>query len=369
MDESTTPGATEPRKSITTKGRLGGLLFLGGITAVLALTLVTNREGPIADTLGNDLCPAPEEITGSTVFLADLRKPLSSLPGRLPTNLLRGATRDLAMNAELRVFAVGARSDAPRVDIGRICKPYPNADLQVAQAKDAGDEPRDCDDVPAQVPRRVREAAQLYCARRDELASQLEALAASIDHGPVSNAFLVEAVEASALDLAERPPPRALLLFSDLLQHAKWYSHPDRGWRAWQFDDYAELRAGEGRTLGPPPTFEDIAVTLHVVPRRGVTDLPQPKRALRQFWRTFFAPANPALDDQPPMPAYVATPLTGRAGDEERDREALDEEWARLELERARLTQEAERLEQLAAELAAREAALNDTDAGEREPG
>ena len=99
----------------------------------------------------------PADIAGHAVYLLDLRKPLSPAYGSLPGKLLRDVSHDIEANTELKVYALTRYAESPRMLLGRLCKPYDNADLKIATAKDQGNGngSRDCDDVPAQVLRIV----------------------------------------------------------------------------------------------------------------------------------------------------------------------------------------------------------------------
>ena len=86
---------------------------------------------PEPDSLDEDLCPVvASEIDARATYLIDLRKPLAQ--PRLPGNLLRDVSMDIAANTELSVFALTENAGAPRQLLGKLCKPYANADLAVA---------------------------------------------------------------------------------------------------------------------------------------------------------------------------------------------------------------------------------------------
>ena len=80
----------------------------------------------------------PAGIAGHAVYLLDLRKPLSPAYESLPGKLLRDVTHGLEANTELKVFALTRYAESPRMLLGRLCKPYDNADLMIATAKDQG---------------------------------------------------------------------------------------------------------------------------------------------------------------------------------------------------------------------------------------
>ena len=337
---------------------LRGLVFLATIIALIALALAFDPDAASDPTLDDDLCPLDREPTASATFLVDLSKPLDPDDRALPGAVLHDLSLGLAVGTELRVFAVARAPDAPREYLGRVCKPYANSDLQVDQAKDRRDRPRDCDDVPAQIPRAVRDVAKRYCARRDVLVERVDALADSAGEGPVANAYLIEALEDTALEFEERAGPRQLYVVSDLMQHAAWYSHLDLGWQWWRFEDFATMRGKKPGAMGPRPAMMDVDVTLFYIARHGLNDQPQPRRALRQFWREYFDPTSPVFEEQPTMAHYDAVPLMGVRTEADRMRLMLEQERERLDAERERQAREARRLADLEADLHRREEQL-----------
>ena len=360
MIESQSSDTGEPRTPISAddKTRLRGPVLIAVIVALVSFAVIFS-PGPETDpTLDGDICPPGDDIAASATFLVDLSKPLDPAHRALPGALLRDVSLDLAAGTELHVFAVAPTPHAPRDHVGRICKPYANEDLQVDQAKDQRDELRDCDDIPAQTSPTVRDAAKRFCARRDELVARIDALADSTSADPVPNAYLIEALEDIALEFDERAGPRRLYVFSDMMQHAAWYSHFDLGWQWWRFEDFATMRGRRLGAVGPRPAMTDIDVTLFLVGRRGLNDQPQPRRALRQFWREYFAPAEPTFEEQPKMARYDAVPLMGLRTETDRLRLMLEQERERLDDERERQAQEARRLADLEAELHRREEEL-----------
>lgn len=291
-----------------------------------------------------DLCPAADAIAGRTVFLLDLRKPLSE-PGRASLReALRQVSSGLLANAELRVFALAETEAAPRREIDRLCRPYDESTL----ARDgvpapAGDA---CDDLPADLPE--REAAVRFCAERDALEQRIDGMAGP--PGAVANAFLVEAIEETSLEFADLPGAKSLVVFSDMVQHSPWHSQAE-GAATGGFVEFKRLRAQQNARIGPPPPPpQNVDVTIFYVPRIGMTGSPQQRRGHKRFWQEYVADAfqtAPVFNDLLAMPAYQVVASS---------RQATNEFAAAERLQRER--EEAERLlEQVVRERAALEEA------------
>ena len=326
------------------------------IVVVALLFLIDTSETDLARDM--DLCPVEAGgIAARSVFLLDLRKPLPEQGRSLGSEALRALTLELGANTELEVFAVTDNAGAPRQLLDRLCKPYSNADLAFEGAKDRRREVRDCDDLPAQLPNHVRGNAEQFCARRTLLGERIEQLAAAAPAAPLANAYLVEALEETSLELSELSGRRSLYVFSDMLQHTPWYSHLELGWNGWSFADFMEMRTAQDALVGPrPPPIPGLDVSIFYVPRTGVTDLPRMKRVHQHFWQDYFAEAKPSFHEQALMPEYPVAPLMNRLTEAEQERTQLRQE-----------REEAERLlAQVEQERAALDEARRQADAEER---
>lgn len=346
-------GSTNKRQGAG-KRRLVGLALLAGTLAAGGFLLLGERrveEG----SLNADLCPAEAGgIAGSATLLLDLRKPLH---GAAPGAMLRQLSRDLGAGMELQVFTLTGDARAPRRFVERFCKPYDNADLTIQTAKDQRQAVRDCDDPPAQLPPQLRSAVSAFCARRNALASRIDRLAQEAPQSqPVVNAHLIEALEETKRAFADRPPPRRLYLFSDMLQHADWYSHLDLDWTQWRFTDFEPLRDARKPPLPRTALPANLHVKVFYLPRGGLTEPARQRRAHQGFWRTYFNGADMDFADAPPLPAYATLPLmpSPAAKVAARERELLEQ---REENDRllADMAQEQAALEEQRAEEAASE--------------
>ena len=293
---------------------------------------------------GVDLCPAN---AGSATLLLDLRKPLHKAA---PSALLRQLSRDLSIGTELQVFTLSGDARAPRRFVQRLCKPYDNADLTIQTAKDQRQGVRDCDDPPAQLPRQLRDAVAAFCSQREALAVRIDHLSKEAPQAsPVVNAYLIEALEETKRTFADRPKPWSLYLFSDMLQHAAWYSHLDLDWTQWRFADFEPLRNARQPPLPLLAAAADLRVKVFYLPRQGLTEPARQRRAHQGFWRTYFSGAGLVFEDASPLPAYSALPLMrGLAEDAspqelellERQREETEVLLARMAQERAALDEQ-----------------------------
>ncbi len=309
---------------------------------------------PMAPEVRRDaqLCPvdAGDLRGGTAVFLFDFRKPLDPTGRSAPATLLRNAIQGLGENTEIVAFSLSGEERAPRMPVGRLCKPYDNAALQPDTAKDRQAGLRDCDDLPAQITPELRESATRFCGQRDLLIGRVHALAAEAPPAgrEVSDSYLVEAIEDIALELRQRARPHVLHVFSDMLQHAPWYSHLDRDWTTWDHEGFSEALRAQNWFVDRRPAPGRLRVEVFYLPRTGLTDQPRAASLHQEFWRRYFEGADVTFHGSAPVAAYTARRVTNVPTEAERaERERAEAE--RL-LQRVREEQDALRREQLALE-------------------
>ena len=305
------------------------IVLVGVVVAGVAVYL---REPAQTDRRDGDLCPIGEgAIAERAVLLLDLRKPWNDGASAFLAEAVGDVASGLAADTELRVFALSGTAAAPRQAVDRFCKPYDGALLELA-----GDADDACENLPPELAE--RESAMRFCTRRDRLQRRIGRLAAQHD-GPVANAYLVEAIEETSLELAAASGPKSLFILSDMMQHAPWYSHAERDTASLSFREFEQLRSDQNTLVGPTPgAVADVDVTIFYVPRSGVTEESPQRREHKRFWQEYVANAfatAPIFHDLPAMPRFEAAPFG--LGTEP---EAPNAEWESLQRER----EEAERL-------------------------
>ena len=326
------------------------VLVVGALLAVVLLR--PGEDAPPAElALDADLCPTdPEGVAASATLVLDTGKPLGGAPS--PSAVLRDVSLEMAPNTELHLYAVRENPNAPLTSLGRLCKPYDSSQLSVAMAKDQREASRDCDDLPAQLTPFVREAAQRFCVRRNELGARVDELSKGAPR-VVAASHLVDALLQARRSLVRRKAPRTLYVYSDMLQHADWYSHFDLDWTQWRTEYTARQDAAANGAM---------TAKILYLPRQDLTEPLRPRRVHQEYWRAFFDGADVTFTDYEPVPGYAWSPLMDApaSGAREGDDPSLDEERAKIEELRERLRAEAAALaEQRQQSIAARETLAN----------
>lgn len=321
------------RSRVLGKVGLWSLLVLAGALG-LVVTLAMQVQDGLQEPTVADACQGEDAAgAGQAVFLIDLQKPLAPGHATLPGRLLNEVTLGLAARTELTVYALADYAEAPRMLLGRLCKPYGNGELAVGTAKDQDAATRDCDDLPAQIPSSVRDSAKRFCRQRDALAGRIDALAVQARSASVDNAYLVEALEDTARDFEQFAGPRSLYVFSDMMQHADWFSHLDTSWHDWDFERFAAVRDARALAGAAPQPSGELRATIFYLARKDVTEHPRQRLVHRQFWEAYLEPAETEFVDQAPVLQYSGVPLM----DVPTEAELVAQERERVRYERAEL--------------------------------
>ena len=305
------------------RGRVRRLAMAVPIALLLVLGGVLATHSEPAAQLARDaaLCPLDANMIGRrAIYLIDLRKPLDDHARALPGELLLQAAGELRVNDELRVYALTPFAEAPRMALGRLCKPFADAELTARAAKDQRRAEADCSDLPAQLPAALRSDAKRYCGLRATIRERIEELASRPAPSVVGDAHLIDAfaeIDQSLQDQQQaQTTETTLYVFSDMMQHADWYSHltlgggpsQDRAAEdalAWQFATFRQRRERRNASFGlasPPPAT--LRVKIFYLPLAGFTDHNEGRRAHKQFWRDYFGNRPVVFVDQNTMPSY-----------------------------------------------------------------
>ena len=248
--------------------------------------------------LDADLCPQNSATMGQrAVYLVDLSKPLRGKRRSLPGDFFDRLADRLDKGDELTVFAVSEYALAPRIPLGRLCKPFAATDVARATKTRLVAGESECGKLPAELPRALRETAGAFCEQRELLRRRVDDLAAR-QPTPATRVHLVEAIE----ETVAASPAGALHVFSDMFQEADWYSHSQVDWRRWEFAHFAaeRKRAMPFAALPAEPTAKPATVEIFYLPRPGSTSRSEVRQRHQAFWTDYFAAyaLRPTFRDQ-----------------------------------------------------------------------
>ena len=267
-------------------GAVVGAFFLSTGSTLPPATAPAAKARPAVDA---DLCPKEGPVRRRAVYLVDLRKPLDAGLRARPGELLDRLAIRLGKDDELTVFAVSEHALAPRIPLGRLCRPYAAADVARAttKARVAADG-LECGKLPVQLPRTTREAAKGFCGQRRQLRARVDDLAAR-GAAPATRAYLAEAIDETVAELALHASATTVHVFSDMFQEGDWYSHEQLDWRRWSFAHFAAERQHAIGLAPPQPAAFAAAVEVFYLPRPGSTARTEVRKRHQAFWAAYFA--------------------------------------------------------------------------------
>ena len=302
-DQDADEGNIEMNRRAGTPTASGRLLrvFAPLLAIVVAVALAIGSGNMPRLALDSDLCPTDEATIGRRVTLVvDLGKALAPEHQPLPGDTLDQLAGDLDKGDELRVFAVSEHVMAPRLALGRLCKPYAREELLTRETK-ARASATQCRALPAQLPRDLRDAATAFCERRTRLRERVDDLA---QRQPTTdrNVPLVEALEETAAEFANQPR-RQLYIFSDMFQHA----HQDAQADARQGDSDSSIARAHPPSVRAPAQPMATAqpatvVEIFYLPRPGSTESAAARHRHQALWTEYFVQhwgVRPVFHDQP----------------------------------------------------------------------
>lgn len=269
------------------------------LAIVVAVALAIGSSNLPRPALDSDLCPTDEATVGRRVTLVvDLGKALGPEHQLLPGDMLDQIAGDLDKGDELRVFAVSEHVMAPRLALGRLCKPYAREELLIRETKARASATR-CRALPAQLPRDLRDAATAFCERRARLRERVDDLA---QRQPTTarDVPLVEALEETAAEFANQPRQQ-LYIFSDMFQRTHQDAQADA--RQWNSDSPVARSRARSPSVQPMATAQPTTVVeIFYLPRPGSTESATARRRHQAFWTEYFVQhwgVRPVFHDQP----------------------------------------------------------------------
>ena len=282
---------------------LGGMLVAGTVLGLYALL----QTGDADPDIGNDPCDAGATLpTGLAVFLFDFRKLLGTSLSSMPGVIFRESAEAAPDGTELRVYSLSGRSAMPLAVVDRVCKPpAPSGETRIT----------DC--AATRGSREHWQAA--FCGRLGAIQRRVNDLAGQAPQLPVPDALLIEAIEEVRLVFEAHPGAghRSLIIFSDMIQHAAWYSHLAPDAENWDFGAFQNSRNERAPGFAnTSPMSVGVATEVFYVPRRGLTERPTKRDAHQRFWRSYFSSAEMPVvfRDQPVMPRFTAAPFPEPGG-------------------------------------------------------
>ncbi len=294
----------KPDQMKTVLGVAGAVAF----GAFIFTTAINNGAGAtkiIVDPL--TLCPLNESFVASQTYIhIDLSEPLTKDQRDGLKDLIGVATNaDIKPRALISISNMQAKAQAPRSRGQKFCMP----DIKNIGKAGKRIKREDCDaiakgtfawdKVKPPVAKNNRAQITNACKTYVKLQDKIKKYIANYEkNNPEQRrSFIVSSIEHvwyAAEEAQERKIPVRLIMFSDMLQHAKWFSQYRTKRSDWTVENLNELRAGEKAVnqLGgdaPQIKFDDVLICyLSSTDRHVQMDDFRNEKAHKKMWEDYF---------------------------------------------------------------------------------
>lgn len=270
-----------------------------GILLPVALFILfgSNRSAEVAID-PNSLCPVERaHIVRKTYILIDLSEPLAQVQRTSLQELLEVAAENMATRELLSISQMQTIQRDPREEVQRFCSP------DIRRIGQAGSRIQTTDCVAINKnsytwPRNLGDNTRKDIAAACEEYSRLQAKVheASKPYNSVNleqpYSYIVGSIEDAMDDAASEPStvPARLIVFSDMLQNAGWFSQYRRKTHGeWTIDNLLERRRSAAN-MGPQPSNNFDEVLLCYLPNRHpIIATAFAKNQHRQMWGNYFS--------------------------------------------------------------------------------
>lgn len=286
-------------------------MLLGGISVVLValvLSIIFSKGTADPITINPEtFCPVDKQyIAQETYVHIDLSERLNEDQRRWLKNLLSVAQLQLPPRSLFAISQMQTKARSPRVEVQRFCVPDIK-DIDVAGKRIKKD---DCPEIAEDefdwsqnrtrhIGEAQREKITVACENYVELKEKVQKAAERYDDVSVAQnrSYIVGGIEdvVIASKHAGNPGiPTHLIVFSDMLQNAKWFSQYSTSSEDWSAKNLKKLRKNEAAIdeLGGKPPSEDRKfnkVLLCVIPSaHSVLASARSRRAHEKMWEDYF---------------------------------------------------------------------------------
>ncbi len=299
-------GGLTPLKANTTATENRQMMWLAAaVASIFIIALSFMFSGNRLDVIPINpvtLCPVDEEhITSKTYLLVDLSEPLSGDQRAGLKDLLKSATDSMATQELISVSQMQAVLKAPRHKVTQFCKP----DIQRIGQAGSRIKEDDCKSVVDKsydwyknVGDHARKEISTTCSRYLDFKKgvNVAALPYAAVNQEQNRSYIVGSIEDIIVDADDDSSdvPTRLIVFSDMLQHAEWFSqyrtHPDD----WTIENLRERRKNaieqpKYRHMSTAPANNFKEVLLCYLPNDKMLNTSIKEKQHRQMWEGYFS--------------------------------------------------------------------------------
>ncbi|WP_423905712.1 hypothetical protein [Candidatus Spongiihabitans sp.] len=265
---------------------------------ILWLSNKQNVEIPLNDFT---LCPADERhISRKTYILMDLSEPLSELQQGELQKLIEVASENLQKHERISISRMEPDPDNPRVPLFNLCNSVDIKSITDAVGRSVYPK-KDCHDIinkkfkfHPRVGDPTRERIRGICKDRDDLNKKIKDAVKTVPGGNTEQkrSYIIGSIEDIISDASGGPRdvPIRLIVFSDMIQNANWFSQYREQHGSWTIDNINQRRkkyAPDHMKTPPKNNFDEVLLcyqpSSHTILKRA-----EKKNAHRGMWKEYF---------------------------------------------------------------------------------
>lgn len=272
-------------------------VFIPITLLIIWLALKTNLEIPLNPV---SLCPNEQHnIIGTTYILIDFSEPLSKRQRNELRTLIVKTSASLQKHERLSISRMEPDRKNTRVSLHDFCNPADLENIKKAVGRSI-DPKRDCPAIVKKefpFPKRVGEATSKLihniCKNLDDLDKKVEDVIRMIP--PINfeepRSYIIGSIEDVMTDANDSPSgTRRLVVFSDMLQHADWFSQYEKRHGAWTMDNIEQRRKkyAPNHMKTPPQNNFDEVLLCYQPNGHAILKSARNKNAHRAMWKGYF---------------------------------------------------------------------------------
>ncbi len=278
------------------KDKFGYVVIAIFVPITLLIFWVGSKENAEIRLNNKTLCPAEEQhISGKTYILMDLSEPLRKGQQSELKNLIEVASNHLKRHERLSISSMSPNQKSPRVPIVDLCNPVDLDSIENAVGRSIN-----ASDCPAIIKKtfkfhrrygpETQERVQKICKNQDDLNKIIEYAIETVPqtNAEQSHSYIIGSIEDIMIDAGGEPRdvPTRLIIFSDMLQNADWFSQYGN-YQEWTIDNLKRRRKNADK-MGAAPEHTFSKVLLCYQPNKHIGNNVKRRKKHKKMWEEYF---------------------------------------------------------------------------------
>ncbi len=277
--------------------KFGYIMVAVFVPITLLIFWIGNKENAEISLNDRTLCPTEERhISGKTYILMDLSEPLSKNQKTELKNLIKVASENLKRHERLSISRMEPDSNNPRVPLVDLCNSVDLDGIEnaVGRSINASEHCPAIIKKTFQFHRRygpeTQERIRKICKNQDDLNKIIERAIETVPQINVEQpySYIIGGIEDIMIDAGGEPRgvPTRLVVFSDMLQNAAWFSQYGNH-EEWTINNLMRRRENTDK-MGAAPEHTFSKVLLCYQPNKHIGNNVKRLKKHKKMWEEYF---------------------------------------------------------------------------------